>query len=335
VVTAMSLLVFVLVIHLLQTFATILQQLLVAGLLGYLIVPAHQRLIRYGLSPLLSGVVLLAGFLAASYGLGLMLYDSFEDLSANLPHYRRNLRAMIHQAADRVPGLDGAMLEQLIIGPRRTMEDNLATVRSALGSFVGFVSQTVVVLVYLVFLLVEQAGLPRRIEAAFAPEPAQRIMAVVHRVNRSIRDYLMVLTFVSVLAGVLTTAVLWLFGVDYAVLWGILTCLLNYIPYLGCWIAVALPVLLSLVQFESPGLTLAVLAVLVLLQNFIGLVIQPRMAGRRLDLSPFVIILALAFWGTIWGIVGMILAVPVTVIVKIVLENVKETRPLATLMSNR
>jgi AI-2 transport protein TqsA len=334
-VAALSLLIIVLAIHLMTRFATILQQLCVAALLGYLIVPLHRWLVRRGLSPLLSGVALLAGFVAAAYGLGLMLYQSFEDLSRNLPVYQRNLRNMVYELAEHIPGVDAQTLEQTLVGETRTAQENIRSLQSALGTFLDFASNVVVVLVYLVFLLVEQTGFARRIESAFGPVRARPILAVVARINTSITQYLAVMTFVCLLTGILTTVVLLAFGVDYAILWGILTFLANYIPYLGSLVAVALPVLLALVQFgglwpEAVG----VLVLLVLINNVIGFVVQPLLAGRRLDLSPLMILVSLAFGSAVWGVVGMILAVPMAVVVKTVLENIEETRPIAGLMAH-
>jgi predicted PurR-regulated permease PerM len=332
--TALSLLVVVLVIHLMTRFATILQQLFIAALLGYLIVPLHRWLVRRGLSQLLSGVALLAGFVAAAYGLGLMLFDSFEGLSTKLPGYQDNLKKMIAQVAEAIPGVDAEMLERMIAGDTRSAADNARRLQAAAGSFLDFASNVVVVLVYLVFLLVEQASFVRRIETAFGPANARRILTVVSRINASITQYLAVMTSLSFLTGLLTTVVLLLFGVDYAILWGIVTYLANYIPYLGSMVAVALPVLLCLVQFGSLWPAVGLLVVLVLINNVIGFVLQPLIAGRRLDLSPLMILVSLAFWGAIWGVVGMILAVPLVVVLKTVLENIDETRPIAGLMAH-
>ncbi|HYT94535.1 MAG TPA: AI-2E family transporter, partial [Gemmataceae bacterium] len=162
-----------------------------------------------------------------------------------------------------------------------------------------------------------------------------RILAVVDRITASIEQYIAVMAYVSLLAGVLVTIALWLFGVPYALFWGILTFALNFIPYLGSLIATVLPVVLTLVDSQSLGMTLAVLIVLVVIQNGIGYLIQPRLAGNRLDLSPLVIILSLAFWGTIWGIAGMILAVPLVVVIKTILQHIPQTKPIATLLSNQ
>jgi predicted PurR-regulated permease PerM len=333
-VMALGLLTFVLIIHLMTHFATILQQLCIAALLGYLIVPLHRWLGRHGLSPLFSGIVLLAGFVGAVYGLGLMIYQSFEDLGSNLAEYQKNLKRMIGDVVEVIPGLDVETVERMIAGDAHTAADHARRLRSTVGSFLDFASNVVIVLVYLGFLLVEQASFTRRIRWAFGPARSRPILVVVGRINASITRYLAVMTFLSLLTGLLTTVVLWLFGVAYAVLWGVVTFLANYIPYVGSMVAVALPVLLCLVQFGSLWPAIGLLVVLTVINNVIGFVIQPMVAGRTLDLSPLMILLSLAFWGAIWGVVGMILAVPLMVVVKAILENIEETRPLAGLMAH-
>ncbi len=122
------------------------------------------------------------------------------------------------------------------------------------------------------------------------------------------------------------------FGIDFAILWAVLVFLLNFIPYLGGLVAMAPPILLAFI--DSPWRGLAVVVLLIAIQLFTGQFLEPKMAGRRLNLSPLLILLALAFWGYLWGPVGMILAVPLTVVCKIILDNIPETRPIGTLMSN-
>lgn len=331
---AMALLILVLVLHLMREFALILQQLLVAAFIGYLILPVHHWLVRQRIPRGISLVVLILLFLAGSYGLGQMIYNSLAELTDSWPRYQENLSRLAEQTVERLPGADRDLLQQLIIGQSASMETGIFMARSALGSFFNFFTQVLVVLVFLAFLLGEQVSFHRRITAAFDPERAERVVAVVSKINASIVRYIAVKTSVSLLTGVLTTVVLTLYGVNFAVLWGIVAFLLNYVPYLGSLLATLLPSLLALVEFESPWWAVFVLITLGLVQNGIGYFVEPRIAGKQLNLSPLVIILSLAFGGAIWGIVGMILAIPVVVAVKAVLENIQETRPLAIMMSH-
>lgn len=332
-VAAMSLLIFVLSIHLLREFDTVLQELLIAAFLAYLIVPAHYWLVRHRISSRVSILILLIGFAGSSYGLGHMIYRSVEDLTDKLPRYSDRLNDMLEDVSGRIPGVDRSMIEHLLVGRKRTVDSTVDAARAALGSFFGFFSHATLILIYLIFILAEQVGFHKRIVTAFPADRADQIVSVVRTINDSITQYIVVKTMMSFLTGGLTVVILLLFGVDYAVLWGIIAFLFNYIPYLGSMIAVILPVALCLVQFDiwhAVGLA----AVLAVMQNGIGTFVEPTIAGNRLNLSPLVIILSLAFWGSVWGIVGMILAVPMVVILKTIFENVKETKPIAALLSH-
>ncbi len=331
---ALSLLSMALLVYLLREFSVVLQQLLVAAFLGYLIVPAHHWLIKRGLPPILSGIVLLVGFLVTSYVVGRVFYTSFEDLAAKLPTYRRNFNDLAEKLAQQARFQDKNQLRELILGESRSVDNGIRTLRSALGTFFSFLEQAIVVLVYLGFLLVERPVLARRVAAAFDPSRSERILHVTQRINESIQQYLVVKTVVSALVGGLTVAVLLPFGVDYPFLWGIVAFLANYIPYIGSLIGVVLPVALCLVQYQSLARAVLVFGFLEVVHQGVGFIIEPRMAAHHLNLSPLVIVFSLALGGAIWGVVGMILAVPLAVVVKVVLENIEPTRPLAILMSN-
>jgi predicted PurR-regulated permease PerM len=333
--TAMGLLIVVLVVHLLQTFAVVLQQLLVAAFMVYLILPVHRWFVDHGVSSFLAFVLIVVLVLMAAIGLGQMIYYSLADLIANQQRYQTNLLQLIRQVGGAIPKPVTDLVLEFFNREEASIERRMSLLQTSLGTFFGFLSQALVVVVYLVFLLSERLNLPRRMEAGLTDDRARRIRDVVDRINASIEQYIAVKTWMSVLSGVLTTGVLWLFDVDHAVFWGIVAFLLNYIPYLGSIVATTMPVLLSLMQFANLALTLGLLVVLLAVQNGMGYFIEPRLAGSRLNLSPLVIILSLAFWGSLWGIVGMILAVPLMVVIKAILENIAETRPLAMLLSNQ
>jgi len=156
---------------------------------------------------------------------------------------------------------------------------------------------------------------------------------VAESINTGVSQYISVKALMSFLAGIASLAVLLIFGVDFAITWALLIFLFNFIPYLGSLVATALPIALALVQL-GPWQALAIAVLLIAIQQVIGTFVEPRMAGHRLGVSPLLILLSLAFWGVMWGIVGMILAVPMLVMLKIILDTIKETRPIATLMSN-
>jgi predicted PurR-regulated permease PerM len=331
---AASLIVLVALVYLLQTFAVVLQQLLVAVFIVYLIMPPYYWLVRRGISPLLSRTCILAGIVLAFAVLGIVIGSSIVDLEAKLPQYEKALDRVIDQTATAIPGLGDKAKEWWETSTPQTLDQFMRFAQVGLRALSDFLSQFFVVVIYLLFILAERAGLRQRTAQAFQPDQVRHIQELAERVNASITQYLVVKTLMSLLGGLAAWVVLVAFGVDYAGLWAVITFLFNYIPYLGSTVATILPVLLSLVQFEDPLRSLVILVLLVLPQTVIAYLIEPRLAGKRLDLSPFVIILSLAFWGSLWGIVGMILAVPLVVTIKTILDQIRVTRPLGRMLSN-
>lgn len=192
------------------------------------------------------------------------------------------------------------------------------------------------VALYVAFLLIEQHSFPAKLQAVFPdPEARRRAAALLGEVQRRIEAYIWIKTLMSLLTGLASYAVLLLVGVDYAAFWGLLIFLLNYIPAVGSLIAILFPALLALVQFDSllPG-AMALLGC-GLVQFLVGSVLEPRIAGNRLNISPLVVIVSLALWGAIWGVAGMFLSMPITVMLTIVLAHFPATRPIAALLSSR
>ena len=201
-------------------------------------------------------------------------------------------------------------------------------------TFFGFVGDTLVVLVFMFFMLVELDRLPLRIRKAYREKEAETILDVYHQINTSVQRYIALKVFISALTAGLSFVVMVVFGLHYAVTFTILVFLFNFIPYLGSVIATLAPMLIALVQFDDPWQALWIGLSLIGVQQVIGNVIEPKVQGQGLQLSPVMILLSLAFWGWLWGIVGMILAVPVTAVVRLILEHFDGTRHIAVMMSD-
>ena len=152
-------------------------------------------------------------------------------------------------------------------------------------------------------------------------------------INERIGRYLLVKTLVNGVLGVLSLAVLWLTGIEFAPFWAVLIAVLNDVPYLGSVLGVAFPVLLSLAQFGALAMAAVALVALSAAQIVVGSVLEPRVMGRAVNLSPFVVLLALAVWSALWGVPGAILAVPLTASLVIVLAEIEATRPIAVTLS--
>lgn len=155
-------------------------------------------------------------------------------------------------------------------------------------------------------------------------------------ITAQIQKYITVKVFINLFTASLVTTILWIFDVEFFIVFGVITFLLNFIPNIGSVIAVLLPTLTVLVQHESVGYALVLVLILIVTQNIIGNIIEPKIFGDRLGLNPIAILLALLLWGYIWGIIGMLIAVPLTAVIKIIIQssNSKNMRFISELMNN-
>ena len=207
-------------------------------------------------------------------------------------------------------------------------------VLKTLGSILNFLQDTVLVMLFLLFILVGRNQLTGKVSRAFKPETSAKISDIIINTNNQIQKYLVTKTFISLLTGILVTIVLLLFDVEFALVWGILTFLLNFIPTIGSFIATILPLGVAFLQnIDHPIIVLWIFLCLFLVQFSVANLLEPRIVGRSLNLSPLVVLTSLMFWGWLWGIIGMFLAVPIAVIAKILFENIESLRFLSVLMS--
>ena len=258
-----------------------------------------------------------------------MIGDTAEQVRVAAPGYQGNAQKILdkfsHTTGIEVTPVVKQWVSQLDMGK---LIGSFASGVMALAGNAGMVA------IYVAFLLLEQRYFRVKVRLLFpARERRKKVLSVLHQIQVQIRQYLYLKTVVSALTGLLSYLVLIWVGVDYAPFWALLVFLLNYIPTIGSLVAVALPTLLALVQFETITPFLILLVSLGSLQMLIGNVVEPRLMGSSLNLSPLVVILALSTWGQIWGVIGMLLSVPVTVIGMIIFSHFPQTRPVAIMLS--
>lgn len=164
----------------------------------------------------------------------------------------------------------------------------------------------------------------------------ETLQKTFRHITEQVQKYIITKFLISLSVGLIMGFILWLFDVDFFIIWASFAVILNFIPNIGSVISVVLPTIIALVQYESFGYAFLVAAILVITLNIIGNIIEPKIFGDRLGLNPLVILLSLLLWGYLWGIVGMFLAVPLTAVIKIIISNSrsKNMRFITNLMSN-
>lgn len=209
-----------------------------------------------------------------------------------------------------------------------------AYLRSLVGSAGNLFVATVLVILYIGFLFAERSHFAAKLGRLF-PDPDQvgDVDRIFDAIGRSVRHYVLVKSAVSLVTAVIVYGILVLFGIDFAESLATLTFFLNFIPNIGSIVASALPMLVALAQFGDWPSALLILLCVGIVQFAIGNILDPMLMGRALHLSSFAIILSLTFWGAVWGIVGLFLAVPIMVVAMIVCTHVPSLHPVAVLLS--
>ncbi|CAN5239055.1 AI-2E family transporter [soil metagenome] len=322
--------------HLLKEFAALFRPLLLAIFLCYIILPTHHRLTNH--ISRIASMILLAGL---SVGLlvlmALQVTGSATKLSAEMPHLTERAQAIFRSVekftVDRLPPWLSSEAKDSADGQSVAINHLKQIATSMAGAAADTLADAVLVGIYLIFFLMEAGRVPRRIQSAFTGTRPDRILHVLGNINVAMAGYLRVKVKVNLALALPVTIVLWSFGVEFALMWGLLTFFLNFIPYLGSVIACSCPIVLAYLQMNALATPTVVAVLLVTIHMTSAYVVEPALTGKAVGLSPVVILVSLSFWGLCWGITGMLLAVPLTVMAKIVMENIAFTRPLAILMS--
>ena len=258
-----------------------------------------------------------------------LINSSINGVIASIPKYQDRINDIIGNSLKLV-GYEGENPLREFIANLRPQE----YVSRAAGAIGGLVQDMGLIIVYVLFLLLETWTFRRKLNAlARSDSHRENLRSTIREIGEDINTYMRIKTWLSAAVAVLCYAAMKLAGVDFAEFWAVLFFLFNYIPTIGAILGVAFPAILMIVQFTSVPLIVTVIAVLIAIPTVINNFIEPRMMGRSLNLSSLVIIMSLILWGSIWGIIGMFLCVPIMVILNIVLAKFESTRPLAVMLS--
>jgi AI-2 transport protein TqsA len=303
--------------------ASIINPILLAAVITITVLPVPSRLTKRGLPGWLAMVL---SILMVVLLLGLVIFTVFfsvTKLTTELPAYMASASQQASADLSTTTGSEtSAQIEQVTISMGPVMQGVLTSVLNLLAQF-G--------LALVIFFFMISAALSLPAPSRLGLDPNQPIISRVAELTEDVRKYMTVLTGVNLMVGLGDTVFLLLLGVDYAVLWGLLAWFMGYIPSIGFMIALIPPVLMAYAEFGLPT-ALIVLAGYILINGGVQNFYQPKVMGDKLKISPVVVFVGLFIWGYLLGGIGAILAVPLTLLVLIIMENFEGTRPLAILM---
>ncbi len=327
--------VFVLGVILLNLRAVLLP-FFVALLLSFIFQPVVLYLKSKKIPTAVSLIAVLFSLALVLFLVGLLVYSSARSFNnAWDAQYKNRIESIIADSDGTIKelgeslGVDMAQIEASDIFQASTVTSMVST---GVGSLFSSVGNIFLVILFMLFILAGSGDLGEKIKHAYPDEVADRLGGVTKNISKQVRQYLAAKTLVSAITGFLIFLVLWILGVDFPVFWGFLAFLLNFIPNIGSLVAVIFPFLVSLLQFDTLTIPILALIFMQVVQTVMGNVVDPKLMAFSLNLSPLLVLVSLIFWGWLWGIVGMILAVPLTATIKIIFENIEPLRPVAVLM---
>ena len=313
-----------------KTATNILVPFLLSVFIAIICNPIVAKASEYKIPKGISVIFVIALFLTIALSIAGLVGNSLNELSGLLPEYREQLKEQFAWLTTRLAEYNIVISSAVLVeyfDPGAAM-GLAADMLSGLG---GVMANLFLIIITVVFMLFEAANLPKKLHLAL-DDPQMR-MQQIDRFLTSVNNYLAIKTVVSILTGVSVSLMLWIIGLDFFLLWGVLAFLLNYIPNIGSIIAAVPAMSLAVLQLgpaAAGGIGLGYMVI----NTVMGNVIEPRYMGKGLGLSTLVVFLSLIFWGWLLGTVGMLLSVPLTMIIKIGLESSEEGKWLAVMLSS-
>ncbi len=313
-----------------QAASSILAPFFLAAVFAMLCAPPLLWLQQKGVPKLFALLIIILALITVGMALVRIISTSVADMVEALPVYEARLdeqeAALIEMVSDMGVDVSGMVITDFFSA--QLIAQTAGNILAGLG---GALTSSFLILFTVLFMLLEASGFPTKLRAAIGASDVS--MAQFDKLSRGLKNYLVIKTWMSLATGIGVAVWLTILNIDFAIFWGLVAFMFNYIPNIGSIIAAIPAVLLGFIQFGVEA-ALYVTVGYLLMNNIMSYVIEPRFMGRGLDLSTLVVFLSLIFWGWILGPVGLLLSPLLTALVKIALESSEDTRWIAILLGS-
>jgi predicted PurR-regulated permease PerM len=329
---------FVLACGVIKVAASVLLPFTIALLLAFVMMPLIRFFQARRIPLLFSIFLVLIVIIAGLYFMGIVLFSSVRNILVLYPRYENRLTEIYIWVArlfdlsynDQLTFIQNIWGQLGIRNWIRDMTFSLSNIS------IGFLQNAFMVSIFVVFLLIETAHFKGKIAMAFEVAKSGQIVKIGNDLIIQVSRYLSIKFIISLATGVIVAIFLSLNKVEFALVWGAIQFVLNFIPSLGSIVAGVLTTIFALVQFwPEPGPIVITAFIMLSVNMIIGNVLEPKIMGDNMGISPIVVLLSLTIWGWLWGFAGMILAVPMMVIIKIICENIPYLEPLSIMLGSR
>jgi predicted PurR-regulated permease PerM len=325
------------IIFSLKAASSVLLPIVFACFVMLILFPLLERLDKLHVPYWISNTIGILLFLAFLVVVGILVFMVIQRLIIGIPAYGNRLNELDLLLTSKVGSfLDfetgDTFLSRMDINWINIALTSLTNISS---HFATVMKNILLVFIFLFFLILERQTLTPKIKEAFNGQKSKMIVSIAQRTTHQISRYLFIKFTISLITGILFYLTAAVTNLDFAILWGLLAFVLNFIPSIGSLIATLVTITMALIQFAPEWISIIYVAVLtVSIQTVLGNIIDPRLQGIQLGLSPFVLLVSLSLWGFIWGIPGMFLAVPLTSMIQILCVNIEGMRPVAILLGS-
>ena len=320
-----------------KTLDTVMIPVIISIMLAFVLLPVIKFLSYKLKCPwVLSCVLVIILFVILFFGVSSLLLTSLSSIIAEYPKYEAKFMTIYEIVAKNL-GLEFDEGMSFIENLFKNLQVREYVQKAALflsSGLVSFGRNFFLVMLLSVFLLIEMRLTKLKMKHTFSKN-REKVTRVTHQIVNDTMRYASIKFIISLATGILAYLGTMAIGMDFPIIWGFISFIMNFIPVFGSIIAVGITTLFSIMQFyPSLGIPIFVLLYMTGINMVLGNILEPRIEGKNLGISPFVILVSLSLWGYIWGFLGMILAVPVTVIIKIICENIDELKGIAILLGN-
>lgn len=320
-----------LVFYVLFIWSSLIIPFIIAILFSFAIIGLSDFFKKFKIPSIISMFLSLATYVFIFWLIWKMINSNIQDVVELLPVYQDKLWSLYISSLEYFkipPTVDAYTLFQKV--------DLTNIFSSVITSVTWIFSSAWIIFFYVMFILLEYRYFSRKILLIFNKKAWNyEMIDTISKIKKDVKSYFLIKTIVSFLTGFLSYLVMLAFGLDFALFWAMIIFLLNFIPNVWSVISTSFPIFLSLIQYDSLYPFFFISSTLIWIQILMWNIIEPKFMWNKLNLSPLVIIISLWFWWSLWGIVGMILSVPIMVIINIVLSKFETTKPIAILLSEK
>jgi len=334
---SLIIIVLAILVYMLRVLKGIFIPLSFAVFLQFMIIPAYRGLENRRVPVWVINILLVVFVLGVFFGLGSVVFASVNSFIKDFPKYELKIQELFQSAIihfeipiEDVRSYINNRVNWVQIFDRLSISK---VISSSMGTFLDFITKLLLTTVFLLFLLAERSSIDERLKKVLSERDIKRNRDTLKDIESSIKEYIINKTIISFVTGLISILWLSVFGVDFAIISGLLIFILNYIPNFGSIVATSFPIMVCFFQFGFSWHLLVVPILLVMTQVVMGNIIEPKFMGSRLRISPLVILISLIFWYWVWGPIGMVLAIPIISTVNIILKQFDSMRIFTALVA--